>query len=220
MRKTISIVMMLAILLCSVGCSSSEQNTDTVQTNTPTVAPTVAPTEAPTEASTEAPKETKPENGVYGDTLILGNIKFSIPDGYEITIMDENTYMFESDDGDCAFGVFAADISELDEAATEVYLPMQADLFATDGATRVDEDTLDGYVAGFDVGLNFYMEMTQNLDVTTNIDTTFTDSWYAYTIIFRCSPTSEKQADYITTFVQFTGYSEYIGQTPRFDFVQ
>ena len=61
MKKVITIVMIICIMLC--GCSKSEPQTTptTAPTSEPTKEPTQAPTETPTTAPTETPTETPAE---------------------------------------------------------------------------------------------------------------------------------------------------------------
>lgn len=160
------------------------------------------------------------QTGVFGDKLILGNLELSIPDDFIITIVDDNTFSLASSDKECVFALHATDISQLSKAQTIEYLPMQHDAFMTEGIVRVNESDLDGIVAGFDLIIDFYGEMSENLDIKTCMDTSFTDSWYAYTIMFKCNPNTDRANEYVKTFIDFISYSKYLGDTPRFDYVQ
>ena len=168
----------------------------------------------------DVPDPVSHQTGVFGDKLILGNLEFSIPDGFSVTIVNDNTFSLTSSDKECVFGLHATDISELSEPQAIEYLPMQHDAFMTEGIVRVNESDLEGIIAGFDLIIDFYGEMSEDLDITTCMDTSFTDSWYAYTIMFKCDPDADKASEYVTTFVEFISYSEYLGESPRFDYVQ
>ncbi len=168
---------------------------------------------------TNAPQETQPKTGIYNNTIILGNIKFEIPEGFTASLIEENTIALSDGNGECSIGLFAADISMLDEEKTKQYIPLMYDSFKTDGAERIEESTMDGYAAGRYVDYQFYGEINGDNN-TINLDTAFTDSWYAYMLILKCDAESDDLSDNMQTFIQMAGYSEYTGKEPRFDFVQ
>lgn len=213
-RCIISLVIALLVLyitLTFAGCGTQNGNEITAPLNT---APTV------TTSPIETTRPSKQETGIYGDTIILGNIQFTIPDGFTASKINERTFLLSSEDNECFFGLFAIDISDKSESTLKTYLPQQQKSFRDTEGTIIDEDKIDGFISGFDVMLNFYSEINLDLEITAKMDTTFTDSWYAYTVLFQCDGASEKLSDYVTTFAHFTGYSKYIGEEPRFNFVQ
>lgn len=225
MKKLTALILAVAMILCLTACGNNEESPATTISETSTDETTATQTtettvNETTYAETTTDIELSRKNGVYGNTLVLGNIEFTIPDGFLVTVINTNSYLLSSEDYACSFAVCANSIMELDEEKTKTYLPMQHKVYMTENATRFSEDTLDGFIAGYSVTFDFYGEITTELDVSTNIDATFTDSWYAYTVLFRCDTNSENLADYVSTFVTFTGYSKYIGNSPRFEFVQ
>ena len=161
---------------------------------------------------------TKKENGIYGNTVVIGYITFTIPDGFTATAVNDKTFMLSSDDGTCSFSLFAADISGLDEIKTKLYLPQQSELFDDDKTLIGDIDTIDGFVAGYDVVMDLYSVM-DGVKLVTAMDGTFTDSWYAYTVMLR-SNSGDNLSDNIHKFAEFTAFAEHDGPDARFDFVQ
>lgn len=226
MKRIIAIVLLMVTVLCCAGCGTADEGKnipETKATTNPTettASETEPPTVATTETLTEAPTETKHVNGASGNVLILGNIKFTIPDGFILTEVGENTFHLAPKDSSCHIGLYAVDISALDEDEALAHLSIQRDIFMGEDGRRIDEDTLDGYVARRDVVMDFYGVIDTDLQITTHLDVTFTDSWYAYTIFFQSDAGSEYLNDNLTTFIYFTAYSEYIGDTPRFNSVQ
>ena len=222
MKRWLAIILAAAIALSMAACTA-EQPPETTPPTT-TAATTEAPTEATTAATTEATTEptTAPEKlstGVYGDTIILGNLKFAIPEGFLTTVIDERTITLTSKDGKYTIGLFAADISALDEEKAKIYIPLQHGSFV-DENDLAEANEVDGYVAGMEVKYDLYVDINTDLQFSTNMATTFTDSWYAYTILVISTADSDLIKDYTTTFAEFTAYAENIGEAPRFDFVQ
>lgn len=162
----------------------------------------------------------QPVVSVDGSTLTLGNFEIQIPDGFSVNSSDENTVSIASADGGCFIGVFAADVSGLTEEQVKTFLPQQAASFMADSSSRASERQSDTRFGPFDVTIDLYAETSSELAATVNMDTSFTDSWYTYTIMFRCYADSDKLSDYTTTFAEFCGYAEYTGEDARFDFVQ
>lgn len=220
MRKLTSVLLIVCMAAALIsGCDGTKYEGD--QTNPVDANPTTMSTSSPTAETdvayptTSAPKK---DNGIYGNTVVLGNITFTIPDGFIATAVNDKSFMLSSDDGKCAFGLFAADISELDEDKAKLYLPQQDEIFVTEGSVIGDIDTIDGFVAGYDVVMDFYGVWDGNKIITV-MDGTFTDSWYAYTVMFRAE-SGDGLSDYITKFAEFTGFAIHDGTESRFDFVQ
>lgn len=210
MKRWFAMLLAAAITLSMAACTADKP----AETTPPTT--TAATTEATTEPTT-APE--KLSTGVYGDTIILGNLKFAIPEGLLTTVIDEQTIYLSTKDKKFVIGLFALDVSALDVEKTKTFIPIQHKSFA-DEDDLADSDKLDGSVAGTDVKFDFYTDIDANHNVTINMATTFTDSWYAYTIIMIHDAKSDDINNYISTFVDFTFYAENIGEAPRFDFVQ
>ena len=215
MKKSIVAILLIALMLCVSGCGSSN-------TSDTTVAAGASDNENTTlnHTQTSTTGTAKRENGVYGKILVLGNIEFTIPEGFQATIIDENTYMLTSKDYACSIGLYANSVQELDEEMTQIYLPLQHQAFVGEEETKYEESKLDGFAAGFEIKMNSYASATDDLRLSINMNSTFTDSWYAYTVMFKCASDSANLNSYVTTFAEVTGYAEYVGDEPRFDFVQ
>ncbi len=166
-----------------------------------------------------APTETASIISISGNNMTLGNLEFMIPDGFTATVVNESSVALVSSDKACSIGLFATDISALDEAKAKEYLPLQHNSFVSDDCERVRESSSESLAAGFDITMNSYGKILPDAS-TACMDSTFTDSWYAYTILFECDINSPQIKEYITSFAEFTGYANYVGAEPRFDFVQ
>ena len=209
----------LALLLCAVllltACAAPPAET--------TAPPTTQPVEtaAPVETTTAPPAPTEPAQAcrINGNKVIAGNLTLTIPDGYTASTVNDNAVMLGSPDGKCGISIFAADISDLDEAAAMAYVPLQKESFYSDDAVRSEIEPIGPYtVGGFDVTMEVYSEIFTDLSMYSVLATTFTDSWYGYTILLK---TAEISAEgYATAYGQMVMTATYTGAAPRFDFVQ
>lgn len=215
----------LALLLCAVllltACAAPPAQT--------TAPPTTLPVETtvPVETTTAPPETTAPAEvatdgpvcQINGDTVTAGNLIFQIPDGYTASLVNENAIMLGSPDGKCGISIFAADISAIDETTAMAYIPMQRESFYADDAVQSEIETIGPYtVGGFDVTMEVYSEIFTDLSMYSVLTTTFTDSWYGYTILLKTAETSTE--DYATAYGQMVLTAVYTGAAPRFDFVQ
>lgn len=166
----------------------------------------------------------KTENAVAaqinGDIILLGNLEFTIPKSFSAGSVSDNSIVLLSDDAFCEMGLFAADVSMLDDARLREYLSAQREAFLTENVVRLEESQLDSIVAGFDVVVNSYGEIDSKGNTAHVMDITLTDSWYSYTILFKCDTDAPNLSDFATIFAEFICYAKYLGETPRFDFVQ
>lgn len=152
--------------------------------------------------------------------IVLGNITYEKPDGFTVTEVDEISYVLSSTSGDCAIGLSAIDISELDEAKTKLYLPMVTESYTDYGdALVVPADDIIGEVAGFPVSMSA-CGTYDGSQMVLNAVTTFTDSWYAYTILIKYDMESDSKSDYISILVDLMYNATYNGKESRFDFIQ
>lgn len=220
MKKIVYLFLAVIVVISMTACQSGEQNSSGESISTTGEDSSEATVNSTEHDETEQPADAAPTFGVYGDTLVLGNIKFTIPEGFLATVVDERSFQLGSKDNECYIGLFAADIGELDEDRTKIYLQAQKYLFIDEDTTKFSEESFDGHVAEFDVTLDYFGELSTNLQVTSNIYSTFTDSWYAYTVFLKCDASSDLLNEYITTYVNFVTHAEHIGAAPRFDFVQ
>ena len=73
---------------------------------------------------------------------------------------------------------------------TMAYIPMQKESFYSDDAVQSDIEVIGPYtVGGFDATMEVYSEIFTDLSMSSVLTTTFTDSWYGYTILLK---TAEK----------------------------
>ena len=224
MRKIIASFLLLSLCLILFGCSgnNNEQPPDTeeipLQTSS-TTKPTIPHT---TEPETEPP-QTYPKTGVYGDTIVLGNITFAIPDDFIVTVVDKNSFVLSPSDGNgnCAIAIAAFDVSLLEESSMETYLDTvnKAMVDFGDDIVVPSEDDIITEIGGIEVHLRA-CGTSDGSNMIFHADGTFTDSWYAYTIVYKSNMESEKHSEYNNIFVAFTLSSTHNGREPRFDFVQ
>ena len=219
-RKTLALLLCAALLL--TACTAAP---------TPTAPPTTtaAPTETttPVETTTAPPETTAPAAPtepaqacrIDGSKVIAGNLTLAIPEGYAASPVNDNGVMLASPDGKCGISIFAADISSLDEATTMAYIPMQKESFYSDDAVQSEIEVIGPYtVGGFDVTMEVYSEIFTDLSMYSVLTTTFTDSWYGYTILLKTAEVSTE--DYATAYGQMVMTAKYTGPAARFDFVQ
>lgn len=161
------------------------------------------------------------EQALSENQFLVGNIVVTCPEGFSVADQSEDGGMvaFTSEDNDCAIGLFAFDISFMSEESAMAFLPGQHSTFIESDAVRISEDDLECTIAGFPVIIDGYGNAASD-PWYFNFDTTFTDSWYSYTMLFRCPGENEFLDQYTTAFVDLLVFSEYRGEDPRFDFVQ
>lgn len=173
----------------------------------------------PAQTATGSSENASTTVSISGNTVTAGNLKMHIPSGYTAEQVNDNAVMLGSPDGKCGISIFAADISDLDEAAAMAYIPMQRESFYADDAVQSEIETIGPYeVGGFDVNMEVYSEIYTDLSMYSVLATTFTDSWYGYTILLKTAETSTE--DYATAYGQMVLTATYTGAVPRFDFVQ
>lgn len=210
--------LLLPVLLCIGLLLSSCGTASTTSTDSSTVPSSAVASEPEKPSST--PDEITPVVSITGDSLALGNFKFTIPSTFIVSKVNDNTVLLTSLDEDCSIGLFAVDISNLDEAKTQTYLPLQHNSFITSDHERIKEALLDALVGRFEIKINTYGEIRSDDSAVSCMNATFTDSWFAYTILLECDVESDKLESYINTFAEFIGYAKYAGENPRFDFIQ
>ena len=215
----------LALLLCAVllltACAAPPPETTAPPTTQPveTTAPVAVTTAPPETTAPAAPTEPAQACRINGNTVIAGNLTFAIPDGYAASPVNDNAVMLASSDGKCGISIFAADISSLDEATTMAYIPMQKESFYSDDAVQSEIEVIGPYtVGGFDVTMEVYSEIFTDLSMYSVLTTTFTDSWYGYTILLKTAEISTE--DYATAYGKMVMAAKYTGPAARFDFVQ
>ena len=225
------IVFMLSLLVLLSGCNSAPAENVTestiaqtalIETSEPNVEMNTEPETKPTLPETESP-QTYPETGVYGGFIVLGNITFAIPEDFIVTVVDENSYVLSPSDGlgNCAIAIAAFDVSILDENSTKNYLKTINESmvdFGDDIVVPSDEDII-AEIGEMEVHLRA-CGTSDGYNMIFHADATFTDSWYAYTIIYKYDMESEKSSEYNNIFITFTLSSVHNGKEPRFDFIQ
>lgn len=222
MKKTVkwgAIVLALALLLTACGSAPAASTTPTTTAPAETTVP-VETTTAPPE-TTAPPVVSTPQTvcEIGRSTVTAGNLVLPIPEGYTAQMVNENTILLMSPDGNCGISIFAADISELDEASAMLYIPMQQESFYADDGVQSEIETFGPYtVGGFDVNWDIYTEILTDLSMYSVLSTTFTDSWFGYTILLKTMETNCE--DYATAYGIMLLKATYTGPAPRFDFVQ
>lgn len=198
MKKLVCLLLCVIFILCGCGSAPAE---------------TVPPT---TSIETDPPT-TEAENT---SEITLGNISFSIPDGFFVYSETAGSYGLMSDDRKCAIGLYATDFSGFDEAVVQRMLPVQHAAFLDENEVRYEESDINFTIAGFPVIMDFYCDISNMDNFQIKMNTSFTDSWNGYTVTFTCNSDVEDLQAYTTSFGELLAYSEYIGETPRFDYVQ
>ncbi len=150
----------------------------------------------------------------------IGNLIFAVPDGFEMMYSDDYVVAIITPEQDCFISVSAIDISELSEEKVPIYLPQQHKSYMHEDAYQLEKSTLSVTVAEFDVIFNKYTEVGGTFDISANYDATFTDSWYAYTILFRADAATENGAALGNAFADFILSAQYVGKPQRFETVQ
>lgn len=197
MKKVLALWIIMAFILSIGGCSAK-------------------PEETSFEEITENKKRAVTVNG---KTITMGNFLITLPDDFSVTSSTENSASISSTDGLCYIGVFAADVSELTEEQIINRLPSQHESFMTPNATRGEPKDQTVKFGPYNLKFNLYAELGDDSIDTINMDGSFTDSWYTYTVLFRCHVDADVSG-HTYSFAEFCGYSEYIGLDLRFERMQ
>lgn len=197
MKKVLVLWIVTSLILSIFGCSAK-------------------PTENPSNETTENKKDAI---SVNGNAITMGNFLITLPDGFSVTSSTENSASVSSADGLCYIGVFAADVSGLTEDQIINRLPSQHESFMTPSATKGDVQDQSVTFGPYKLTFNLYAEVDTDSISTINIDGSFTDSWYTYTVLYRCA-TGSDVSDHTYSFAEFCGKSKYIGLDPRFERMQ
>lgn len=212
MKRFFLLCLALCLILC--GCVAAPEDTDPSTPSTTEFSENTIPV-------CDDSALDKSDGATNADSsLIIGNIQFSLPDGFTIYSEVSNSYGLISDDENCVIGLYSFDVSSLTEDSVKKLLPTLHNKFLLEDEFRYDESDLNYKIAGFSVIVDFYADISNMDSPTINMNTTFTDSYYSYTLTFVCNSGSGKIADFSSAFGEMLAYSEYIGDTPRFDYVQ
>lgn len=212
MKRIFVFCLTLCLILC--GCVAAPEETEPSTSSTTESSETTLPI-----VDDSAPD--KVDEATDSDsTLTIGNIQFSLPDGFTIYSEVANSYGLISDDKNCVIGLYGFDVSPLTEDSVKKLLPTLHSKFLLEDEIRYDESDLNYKIAGFPVIVDFYADISNMDSPTINMNTTFTDSYYSYTLTFVCNSGSGRISEFSSAFGEMVAYSEYIGDTPRFDYVQ
>ena len=166
----------------------------------------------------DSPKA-KDSDVVFNNPFDIGNFRFDIPDSFEYAVADSgDAFVFFSHDKTMSFSFIAHDISGEDEIGCKGTLIAFEDSIKSKDFSYMDSEPMPANIGGFDVVLSPYIKLDDNLSTSSVIGTAFTDSYYVYRILLDYN--SETDSDLITDFVVFLTNSKYLGESPRFDFVQ
>ena len=202
MKRIIVFMICISLLMSGCGVTHAETENPVIESE-----PTIAETETmdPVVSSSE---------------FILGNISFSIPDGFFVYSELNGSYFLTSDDRKCDISLYAFNCSILSEDMMKSVLADQHETLLGDEEIRYDESDIDFTVAGFPVIVDLYCDISDTENFQIKMNTSFTDSWYGYTMTFTCDSDSADIKEYSTIFGRMLANSEYIGDTPRFDYIQ
>lgn len=154
-----------------------------------------------------------------GDTFTVGNYTMTVPDGYSAE-KSNDLFCLSSENSDGFISIFAVDISPLDEAHVHSYIASQSEAFVDEEATRYNEKIQEVTFGQLSVYLDLYAEESPDGLATIKTNGSFTDSWYGYTVAIQCSAESDKISEDFNAFAAFCASAEYVGEEPRFDFIQ
>ena len=168
MKKTISLILLVMVVLACVGCTDAAEHT-VITTPKPTIVPstngTTAPTTTPTKPTTKAPTiHEHPEPGKNEDDLEY--TPEDIPEVYWAVLNDREAIYFPNGCTDCTYGPCYAWLDDYvfpylhNAIATAEYVEYAVIDMDGDGNTEVlirDNDTLllrekDGVVYGYTFG--------------------------------------------------------------------
>lgn len=163
--------------------------------------------------------KTKDSDVVFNNPFNIGNFRFDIPDSFEYATTESgNAFIFFSHDKSMSFSFIAHDISSEDEIGCKGTLIAFEDSIKREDFSYIASEPMSANIGGFDVVLSPYIQLDDSLTASSVIGAAFTDSYYVYRIILDYN--SETDIDLITDFVVFLTNSKYLGETPRFNFVQ
>lgn len=218
MKKLICMLLCVIFILC--GCGTASEETEPSISKSETIPTETTTSVSATESSEIVIDDSTPDNEANNvSSLSIGNIRFTLPNGFFIYTETPDSYGLMSDDRNCAIGLYATDFSSLDETSAKKMLPLQHSVFLDD-EIRYDESDMNYTIAGFPVIIDIYSDISDVNNFKLKMNTSFTDSWYGYTITFTCNPGSTNIKDFSSRFGELLTYSEYVGNPPRFDYVQ
>lgn len=164
--------------------------------------------------------ETSPSNSISGETFIIGNFTFYVPESFSVTSSEGGApFILSSADNDCIIILYASDISNMDESTANSFLYLQHESLTEYEFVVLESDDIYAIIDEFPVVLNSCLVLE---DGKSNlcIDGTFTDSFYGYTLVYKVNMDSDSQSDYNIQFVDLMACSQYNGKDPRFPLVQ
>lgn len=173
---------------------------------------------------TSEPEITEPPSTLSLDdsSVLIGNLVFEVPDRLSAKNLSGSdnstiTYIFSSADSKFTITAIAMDVSDLNEDTCKILVPSLLETIQDDSFTYMEKDPIDATIGGFNVAFSTYLEISEKSDVNVLLGTAFTDSWYTYTIYIRETP---GDTDYSEEFADFISSAKFVGETPRFSYVQ
>lgn len=210
MKKLLALLLAATILLGTGACATIQQvgTTPVTQSATELTAPKTEPiTEPVTEATTlptTVPATSLTENAE--EPIVIGNISFPNQEGYKIE-SSEGVYTVRLSDDSSFFDVYVNDAGDLEGDMLDALVYLRQAEFEDLAEDKTDEEAISINIAGFEAkGISF-----KSQKVFQNI-ISFTDGVNVYTIwYFAATINSTKRAEYISTYQDFLGTAEYIG---------
>ena len=167
-------------------------------------------------------EETVPETIIStSNEFTFGNYKATLPESFSLVTDTDGLVQLRSEDLHCFFTFYYLDISEYSENFVAEYLPEQRSNFMPDNVIPLEDSDIPVYVSGKKLNFKTYGVYDENFPKL-EMATTFTDSWYAYTLEYSCHLDIDKelQSEYPTIFGIMLRDAVYEGPERRFDFIQ
>lgn len=149
---------------------------------------------------------------VDGTSIRVGQYRTEIPESFSVYDTNDSTVILMSTELRCIVSLFAFNASEMSEDDIRLWL----DGSAPDKYGVLETDTS---FAGMDMEGHLWVELDDDMQPQTSIQTNFTDSWYVYQTTTVLMPGSDV-TDALSESIRLLMFFEADGVKPRFDFVQ
>lgn len=149
------------------------------------------------------------ETEVQGEPLSIGNLEFNLTDGMQVEEFEGGAYLVTLLEKKAYVEIFTTDVSELGDF-TSSFATIQHNYHTEDRGEVSNETETTIQIAGFSAAGETYNNSNANGIILYHVDTSFTDTWYAYTFLFYCNGQDSNWEDYTILYQELLDTAEYI----------
>lgn len=155
----------------------------------------------------------------YARGLQMGNFIFDVPEAFDFHLgEDEDVVLIVSENKDFEMSIVACDVSEKDEIGCKGYLIAFDESACDEMSTCTFVDSMQLPVASFSLDWRSGVREGQDKNTYFVLTCAFTDSYYVYRSIVTYP--IESDSDYVTLLAQFLNSGDYLGEEPKYNFIQ